>query len=345
MTEFAAAAPPHSPTRTHVAFAYSVNMSSRSVICALGASALMATLTTSFQTPISVPRAPTRLHALTTRQRPNVVAMTSDEHSQSFFDPTGLSETPLELGHAAPDSGVSPALANVAGLAALAAFASPDAALAKGGEFGPFEGKVIALIHPAVMATVFLTSLGAGYTGLQWRRTRTIGQDIQGMKSTLKAGPKAALAGLAAEDGTFPDSPRVSALQAEIATAEASIAELSAERKTLASADYRDRHWAFGSIILALGVSFAIEGPVNTFMRAGKLFPGPHVYAGCACVVGWALAAALVPQMQKGADWARSCHIAFNSLATALFTWQIVTGFGITQKVIEKGAYWISPGF
>ena len=31
-----------------------------------------------------------------------------------------------------------------------------------------------------------------------------------------------------------------------------------------------------GSIILGLGTAFAIEGPVNTFLRAQKLFPGPH---------------------------------------------------------------------
>jgi len=53
-------------------------------------------------------------------------------------------------------------------------------------------------------------------------------------------------------------------------------------------------------VLLGLGVAFAVEGPVNTFMRAGKLFPGPHLYAGAGCITLWALAAALVPQMQKG---------------------------------------------
>jgi len=33
-------------------------------------------------------------------------------------------------------------------------------------------------------------------------------------------------------------------------------------------------------------------------MTAGKLFPGPHLYAGAAITVLWAVAAALVPQMQ-----------------------------------------------
>ena len=72
------------------------------------------------------------------------------------------------------------------------------------------------------------------------------------------------------------------------------------------------------------GTSFAIEGPVNTFLRAQKLFPGPHLYAGAGIVVCWALAASLVPLMQKGnsQDAARYGHMAFNGLALALFTWQ-----------------------
>ena len=135
------------------------------------------------------------------------------------------------------------------------------------------------------------------------------------------------------------------ALGSEIAAGEATVAALTATRKELAQGDFRDRHWGLGSIILAFGVSFAVEGPLNTYARAGKLFPGPHVYAGCACVALWAFAAALVPQMQKGEDWARSCHIGFNGLATALFAWQITTGWGITEKVLQKGAYWLAPGF
>lgn len=35
-----------------------------------------------------------------------------------------------------------------------------------------------------------------------------------------------------------------------------------------------------------------------TCAAAGKLFPGPHLYAGAAITVLWAVAAALVPQMQ-----------------------------------------------
>jgi len=57
--------------------------------------------------------------------------------------------------------------------------------------------------------------------------------------------------------------------------------------------------------VLGLGTAFAVEGPINTFLRAQKLFPGPHLYAGAGIVVCWALAASLVPLMGKGNDNAR----------------------------------------
>ena len=50
---------------------------------------------------------------------------------------------------------------------------------------------------------------------------------------------------------------------------------------------------------------YHLQGPLNTYARAGKLFPGPHLYAGAGLVCLWALAAACVPAMQKGNDTAR----------------------------------------
>ena len=49
----------------------------------------------------------------------------------------------------------------------------------------------------------------------------------------------------------------------------------------------------------------------------------------------WALAAALVPPMQKGNETARSLHIAFNTVNLLLFAWQIPTGWEIVVKVFE----------
>lgn len=56
---------------------------------------------------------------------------------------------------------------------------------------------------------------------------------------------------------------------------------------------------------------------------AGKLFPGPHLYAGAGIVVLWAAASSLVPAMQKGNETARNTHIALNTLNLALFAWQV----------------------
>ncbi len=41
-----------------------------------------------------------------------------------------------------------------------------------------------------------------------------------------------------------------------------------------------------------------VQGAANTYMRTGKLFPGPHLYFGAIICALWAAAAALVPLMQ-----------------------------------------------
>lgn len=52
------------------------------------------------------------------------------------------------------------------------------------------------------------------------------------------------------------------------------------ERKELLKGSYRDRHFNAGSILLGFGVLEAVGGGVNTWFRTGKLFPGPHLFAG-----------------------------------------------------------------
>lgn len=90
-----------------------------------------------------------------------------------------------------------------------------------------------------------------------------------------------------------------------------------------------------GSLLLGGGITFAVQGCLNTWMRTGKLFPGPHLFAGAGIVVLWALAASLVPAMQKGNDTARTAHIALNAANLALFAWQVPTGLEIVGKVFE----------
>jgi len=213
------------------------------------------------------------------------------------------------------------------GFAAFAAL-QPEMAMAKGGEYGLAEGRIISLAHPTVMALMYTASAFAAFTGLQWRRLREVGVTIGDLKKELK--PLQAQVEAAGESGA------PAALTAQVAQLTTKVDELSATRKALAKDDLRDKHYQVGSVILGLGTSFAIEGPVNTFMRAGKLFPGPHLYAGAGVVVAWAMAASMVPNMAKGKDWARTAHMSFNVLALGFFTWQIPTGLEIAAKVIEK---------
>lgn len=188
------------------------------------------------------------------------------------------------------------------------------------------------------MAFLFGASAFTGYLGWQWRRARTIPEEVALLK-----------AGLPSASGA--EAPPLSPAQAEAA---AKVEELMAERKAILAEGPREKHFNWGSLLLGLGVAISIEGcaqpayphscipqltcltsPVNTYLRTGKLFPGPHLYAGAAICVLWAAAAALVPQMQKGNDTARSAHIALNAVNMALFAWQIPTGLEIVGKVFE----------
>ncbi|KAK7397455.1 hypothetical protein VNO78_18627 [Psophocarpus tetragonolobus] len=192
-------------------------------------------------------------------------------------------------------------------------------AVAVGGEFGILEGRSFALIHPIVMGSLFIYTLWAGYLGWQWRRVRTIQDDITQLKKQVKPTP-------VTPDGKPVEEPSPLELQ---------IQQLTEERKELIKGSYKDRHFNAGSILLAFGVLESVGGGVNTWFRTGKLFPGPHLFAGAGITVLWALAAALVPSMQKGNETARSLHIALNALNVVLFVWQIPTGIDIVFKVFE----------
>lgn len=242
------------------------------------------------------------------------------------FDPLGLHKPSAQRGPAL--AAVAPPA--VAGLAALAVM-QPEAVWAKGGEYGIFEGRIVSLAHPAAMALVYGASAWSAFTGFQWRRLREVGTQVTALKSDLKAVKAGADALLAADEtATLPP-----AQASEMAALQSQIDELTATRKELAEGSFRDKHYQVGSVVLGLGTSFAIEGPVNTFLRAQKLFPGPHLYAGAGIVVCWAMAASLVPLMAKGKDSARNAHIAFNVIALGLFTWQLPTGWEILLKVIK----------
>ena len=106
--------------------------------------------------------------------------------------------------------------------------------------------------------------------------------------------------------------------------------------KDLRATKPRDSHKTIGYVLLGGGVSTSVLGAFNTYFRTGKLFPGPHLYAGAAITAGWALAAACVPEMEKGNEKARIAHISINTIITGLFVWQVFTGLEITGKVFAN---------
>lgn len=211
-----------------------------------------------------------------------------------------------------------------------------DAALAVGGELGILEGRSFALLHPLIMGGLFAYTLWAGYLGWQWRRVRTVQDEINALKKQLKPAAAATPAAVGAgADSSSTTTPPPAAASKSPSPAEARIEELTDERKALLKGSFRDRHFNAGSLLLGLGVLESVGGALNTWFRTGKLFPGPHLFAGAAITVLWAAAAALVPAMQKGDETARSLHIALNAVNVLLFVWQIPTGLEIVGKVFE----------
>ncbi|PAN03731.1 hypothetical protein GQ55_1G016600 [Panicum hallii var. hallii] len=230
-----------------------------------------------------------------------------------------------------PAPPLSAAAAPAAAMVPLLLAALPPDALAAGGEFGILEGRSFALLHPLVMGGLFGYTLWAGYLGWQWRRVRTVQDEINELKKQVKPAAAAAPAAVGAGDASSAAPPP----PAPKSPAEIKIDELTEERKKLLKGSFRDRHFNAGSILLGLGVLESVGGALNTWFRTGKLFPGPHLFAGAAITVLWAGAAALVPAMQKGNETARSLHIALNALNVLLFIWQIPTGLEIVGKVFE----------
>jgi len=229
-------------------------------------------------------------------------------------------------------------------------------------EYGIFAGRTASMLHPVTMFALFATSVYSGYLGLQWRRLRGLSDEIKALSSQLpllSSGPakypvsdmiaainvEIATLQSATELPTANGAQRLAALQKDVtllkgaSEVDAKIKALTDTRKSLQTANLRDKHWATGSWLLGAGVTVSLLGAFNTYMRAGKLFPGPHLYAGMGVTILWATAAALVPAMQKGNEAARIGHIALNTVNVGLFAWQVVTGFDIAVKVWEKTSF------
>jgi hypothetical protein len=164
----------------------------------------------------------------------------------------------------------SPLLAAVPAAVVPLMLTLPPDAQAAGGELGILEGRSVALLHPLVMGGLFAYTLWAGYLGWQWRRVRTVQDEINELKKQVK--PAATPAAVGGAGDAPPPAPK--------SAVEVKIDELAEERKKLLKGSFRDRHFNAGSILLGLGVLESVGGALNTWIRTGKLFPGPHLFAG-----------------------------------------------------------------
>jgi MFS family permease len=108
------------------------------------------------------------------------------------------------------------------------------------------------------------------------------------------------------------------------------------EKKELVKGKFSVKHHQLGSIILALMVLGTIGGMAVTYLNNGKLFVGPHLLTGLGMTGLIAIAAALVPFMQRGSEAARATHIMINVVLVGLFGWQAVTGMQIVQRILEN---------
>lgn len=93
-----------------------------------------------------------------------------------------------------------------------------------------------------MMGGLLVYSCYTAFLGFQWRRQRTMGDEISALKKSLPAPPA---------EGEAP-SPMAVELEGQIAA-------LQEERKSLAAAGPRDKHFSKGSWLVFLGTAFAIE--------------------------------------------------------------------------------------
>lgn len=107
-------------------------------------------------------------------------------------------------------------------------------------------------------------------------------------------------------------------------------------RKELIKKNFNNRHYKIGSIILALMVLGTIGAMGVTYVNNDKLFVAPHLIAGLGMTGAIATAAALVPFMQKGNEFARLSHIFLTVGMLILFGWQAFTGMEILQRIVDK---------
>ena len=105
------------------------------------------------------------------------------------------------------------------------------------------------------------------------------------------------------------------------------------QRKALIPGKFAQRHYRWGSLLLAVMTFGTLGGMAVTYLNNDKLFVGPHLLVGLAMTAMIALAASLSPLMQQGNLIARKAHVGLNMGVMTLFLWQAVSGMEIVNKI------------
>jgi Xaa-Pro aminopeptidase len=101
---------------------------------------------------------------------------------------------------------------------------------------GVFEGKTLSLLHPVMMVGMLTLSASTALLGFEWRRQRTIGDDISALKKQmpkLDGASSVSEALKACQSSEEIDSSQLARLESALPI-ESEIKELQTERKTLA---------------------------------------------------------------------------------------------------------------
>jgi hypothetical protein len=184
---------------------------------------------------------------------PKAQALNMKEDEVASFDPLHLSTENNQN-----DIIKSASLAASLGLLLTVA---PEHASAAGPDWGIFEGRTLSLLHPAIMGGTFLFSLSTALKGFQYRRQRTIGDEIKEVKKSLPAlgGASSVQAALStAESAEEVDTALVNKLKAALPI-QIQVDSLTQERKDLTKMGLRDKHFSQGALLAFIGTSFAIE--------------------------------------------------------------------------------------
>jgi hypothetical protein len=182
-----------------------------------------------------------------------------DPLGPSHYDRDDRIVVPVDV-HRPPASASAVAAAST--IALLAMMTVPSAAHAAAGpDWGIFEGRTGSLLHPVAMLSMFALSTSTAYLGYQWRRQRTLGDEISTLKKSLPnlMGADTASSALKiAMEAEAIDQKYVDSLKMALET-ERQVADLTKERKELASSNPRDKHFNQGALLLFVGTAFAIE--------------------------------------------------------------------------------------